>query len=173
RLTVLIFGYARLQTSLVLIRARIAHVLIAIRLGEENAQADATRHFGICGIEALGSSDSGSQLDNVVKWRIRVLRVGGRRLHDAEEIGILVEKRLIVGIEIRRWNSEFIASSDFGWLRVGEILIRAHHIVARQIKRLSRQVRQRLFRIDLRAPLPQDRLKVAYGLVVRAERIRR
>src|SRR5262249_9442155 len=123
RLTVLIFGYARLQTSLVLIRARIAHVLIAIRLGEENAQADATRHFGICGIEALGSSDSGSQLDNVVKWSIRVLRVGGRRLHDAEEIGILVEKRLIVGIEIRRWNSEFIASSDFGWLRVGEILI--------------------------------------------------
>ena len=27
------------------------------------------------------------------------MRVGGRRLHDAEEIGILVEKRLIVGIE--------------------------------------------------------------------------
>src|SRR5262249_57446594 len=80
-LTTLIFGYARLQTSLVLIRARIPHVLIAIRLGEENAQADATRHFGICRIEALGSCDSASQCDNVVKGSIQVLRVGGRPRH--------------------------------------------------------------------------------------------
>src|SRR5215813_3555851 len=59
-LTVLVFGCACLQTSLVLIRARVPHVLIAIRLGEENAQADATCHFGVCRIEPLGSSDSAS-----------------------------------------------------------------------------------------------------------------
>src|SRR5262249_60976812 len=41
-----------------------------------------------------------------------------------------------------------------------------------QDKRLSRQVRQRLIRIDLRAPLPQDRLKVVDGPVVCIERIR-
>src|SRR5262249_50404692 len=41
-LTILIFRYACLQTSLVLVRARIPHVLIAVRLGEENGQADTT-----------------------------------------------------------------------------------------------------------------------------------
>src|SRR5262249_52808802 len=75
-------------------------------------------------------------------------------------------------VEVCRRNSEFIGSSDFGRQRVGEILIRAHHGVASKIKRLSRQVRQRLIRIDLRAPLPQDRLKVVDGLVVCIERIR-
>src|SRR5262245_51102980 len=88
RLTTLIFGYARLQTSLVLVRARVPHVLIAIRLSEENAQADATRDFGICRIEALGSTDGGSQLDNVLNWSIRVLRVAGRRLPDLEGVCI-------------------------------------------------------------------------------------
>ncbi len=162
-----------MQTSLVPIRARVPHVLIAISLGKENAQADATCHFGISRIEALGSSDSGSQRDNVMKWSIRVLRIGGRRLHDFEEICILIEQRLIVGVEVCWRNSEFIGSSDFGRQRVGEILIRAHHVVASKIKRLSRQVRQLLIRIDLRTPLPQDRLKVIDGLVVCIERIRR
>ena len=42
-LAALIFRYPGLQASLVLIRARIPHVLRAVRLGEENAEADAAR----------------------------------------------------------------------------------------------------------------------------------
>ena len=37
---------------------------------------------------------------------------------------------------------------------------------------MSRQVRQRLIRIDLRAPLAQDRFEVVYRIVVGIERIR-
>src|SRR6266487_4970168 len=117
----------------------------------------------MCRIKTLGAPDIGSQVDNVFDWSVRVLRVDGRRLYDPEEIGIFIEQRLIVGIEIRWRNSEFIESSDFGRQRVGEILIRADHVVASKIERLSRQVRQLLIRIDLRAPLTQDRLEVEIG----------
>src|SRR5262249_15849809 len=47
------FRYAGLKASLVLVRARIPDVLVAIRLGKEQAQADATGHVGLYGIEAL------------------------------------------------------------------------------------------------------------------------
>ena len=171
-LAVLILGHAGLQASLVLVRARIADVLIAVGLGKEHAQADTARRLGIRRIEALGARNGGSQVDNVLERRLRVLRIGGRRLHDAEEIGILIEQRLVVGIEIRRRNSEFVGPADLGRQRVGEILVRAHHGVACKIERLSRQVRQRLLRIDLRAPLAQDRLEVVDRIVVRVERIR-
>ena len=50
------------------------------------------------------------------------MRVGGRRLHDVEEIPILIDQRLTVRIKVRRRNSEFIGSSDFGRKRIGEIL---------------------------------------------------
>ena len=89
-----------------------------------------------------------------------------------KRFSILVEKRLIVGIEICRRNSELVAPADFGRKSVGEILVRAHHGVAGEIECLSRQVRQLLIRIDLGAPLAQDRLEVVYGIVVRIERVR-
>src|SRR5262249_1650586 len=42
-----------------------------------------------------------------------------------------------------RWrNSEFIVSSDFGRKRVGEVLVGAHHVDAREVERLPGQVRQ-------------------------------
>ncbi len=100
------------------------------------------------------------------------MRIGRRRLHDAEDACILIEKRLVVGIEIRRGDGKFVGSSDFGRKRVGEILVRADHVVARKIERLSRQVRQLLLRIDLCAPLAQDRSEVLQCIVVPVERIR-
>src|SRR5439155_14983823 len=48
----------------------------------------------------------------------------------------------------------------------------AHHVDACKVECLSRQVRQRLIRIDLAAPLAQDRPEVLYGIVVRIECIR-
>ena len=97
--------------------------------------------------------DNGSEVDNVFDRSVRALRVGGRRLHDPEESGVFIEQRLILGVEIRWRNSEFVGSSDLGRERVGEVLIRADHVVPSKIERLSRQVWQLLIRIDLRAPL--------------------
>ena len=82
------------------------------------------------------------------------------------------DQRLVVGIEIRGRNSKLVAPSDPGRKRVGEVLVRTDHAVARKIERLSRQVRELLIRIDLRAPLAQDRLKLPYRIVVCIERIR-
>src|SRR4051812_30276164 len=78
-LTVLILGYTGLQTSLVRVRARVPHVLIAVCLGKEQAQADATCRFGVGGIQALGACNNGSQVDDVIEWRVRFLRIGGWR----------------------------------------------------------------------------------------------
>ena len=103
-----------MQTSFVLIRARIPNVLLAICLGKKETKADTACRFGICCIKALGSRNSDSKVDNVLDWSIRVLRVGGRRLHDVEELPILLDQRLRVGIEVCRRNSKFIGSSDFG-----------------------------------------------------------
>src|SRR6266487_5723333 len=123
----------------------------------------------MCCIDALSSCNSGSQVDNVAKWSIRFLRTGGRRLHDVEELFIPLEKRLIVGVEVGGRYPEFVGPSDFARKRVGEIFIRADHVVASKIECLSRQVRQWLIGIDLRAPLVQDRFKVVYCPVVRIE----
>src|SRR5262249_12245299 len=68
-------------------------------------------------------------------------------------------------------NCEFIVSSDFGRKRVGEVLVGAHHVDAREVERLPGQVRQRLMRTYLCAPLAQDRLKLVECLVVCLERI--
>ena len=134
-----------METSLVRIRARIAHVLLAIRLGKEDSQADTTRDFGIRCIEPFRSRDSDPEGDNILERGIGILGIRGRRLHDAEEIHILLEKRLIVGIEVSWRKPEFIRPADFRRKHVGEVLIGAYHVVAREIERLSRQVRQRLF----------------------------
>ena len=100
------------------------------------------------------------------------LRVGGRRLHDGEEIRVLVDQRLVVGIEIGRRNFELVGPADPRRQRVGEVLVGAHHGDAGEIERLSRQVRQRLLRVDLRAALAQDGFEIADRLVVGIERIR-
>src|ERR1700738_744109 len=68
--TILIFGWASLQTSLVSIRARIPYVLIAICLGKEQPQADTACRFSIRRIKALGSRNGNSQIDNVLEWSI-------------------------------------------------------------------------------------------------------
>jgi hypothetical protein len=161
-----------LQAPLVRVRACIPDVLIPIRLGEEEPQADATCQLGIGSIETLGSCDSRCQVNNVLERSGGVLRVDGRRLHDAEDACILIEKRLVVGIEIHRGDGEFIRSSDFGRKRVGEILECAYHVVARKIECLSRQVRQLLPRIHLCAPLAQDRSELLQCVVVPIERLR-
>src|SRR6516165_10828637 len=81
-LAVLILRYARLQASLVFVRPRVPNVLIAVCLGEEDAQADTTGDVGICRIEALATSNGRSQGNDVVEWSSRALRIGWRRLHD-------------------------------------------------------------------------------------------
>src|SRR5262249_9487374 len=108
------FRWTCLQTSLVRVRARIPYVLPAVGLGKEQRQADAACHLGICGIKALGSRNGDAQVHDVLEWSIGVLRVGGRGLHDVEELPVLVEQRLSVRIEVRWRNSESIVSSDFG-----------------------------------------------------------
>src|SRR3954447_10423362 len=75
-LTVLILGYTGLQTSLVRVRARIPHVLVAVCFGKEQAEADTARRFGVGGIQALGAGNNGSQVDNVMEWCVRLLRIG-------------------------------------------------------------------------------------------------
>jgi hypothetical protein len=69
-----------------------------------------------------------------------MLRVGGRRLHAVEKPPVLIEQRLIVGAEIRRRDAVFVGATYFGRKRVGEILVRAHHVVAGEVECLSRQV---------------------------------
>src|SRR5258705_13373892 len=96
----LIFEWAGLKTSLVFIRTRISHVLIAICLGKEDPQADAACRFSIGRIKALGSRNGNSQIDNVLEWRIRFLRVDGRRLHDIEKLSVFIEQRLEAGVKI-------------------------------------------------------------------------
>ena len=66
-LTVLIFGKARLKTSLIFIRARVPCILIAICLGKKESQADAACGFGGRRIEALGSCNDDCQVDNVLE----------------------------------------------------------------------------------------------------------
>src|SRR5207253_5991972 len=137
---------ARLETSLVCIRARIAYILEAVGLGKEDAQTDTARDFGMRRVETLGAGNGGCELDHVVEWSVRALRIGGRRLHDLEQRLVLLEKRLIVGIEIRRRKSESVRPADSGGKRVGQIFIGAYHVVAGEIERLTRQIRQRLLR---------------------------
>ncbi len=100
------------------------------------------------------------------------MRVDGRRLHEVEKFAVLIEQRLIVGVKVRRRDSEFVGPSDPGRESVGEVFVCAHHVVACKVECLSRQVRQPLVRIDLRAPLAEDRLEVFHCFVVRIERIR-
>jgi len=97
---------------------------------QRRAQADTACRFSICCIKALGLRNSDPQVDNVSERSIRVLRIGGRHLHDVEEIPILIDQRLTVAIKVRRGNAEFIGSSDFGRKRVGEVFICTHHGVA-------------------------------------------
>src|SRR5215469_9374225 len=109
-LTGSVFRLTCLQTSLVCIRSRISDILLSVSLSKEQTQADATCHPGVCAVESLGSRNGGSQVHNVLEWSSRILRVGWRRLHDLEELAILVDQRLNVGIEVRRGNSKFIGS---------------------------------------------------------------
>ena len=90
----------------------------------------------------------------------------------AKRVLILIDQRLIVGIEIGRRNFVFIGPPDSGRQHVGQVLVRAHHADAGKIERLSRRIRQLLMRIDLCAPLAQDRPEVLNCLVVGVERIR-
>ena len=62
---------------LVSVRARIADVLVAVGLGKEQPQADAACGFGVGRVEAFRSRNGGTQIDNVLERRIRVLRVAG------------------------------------------------------------------------------------------------
>ena len=61
---------------------------------QRTAQADAARRFGIRGIEAFGSRNGRSQIDDVLERRIGFLRVGGWRLHETEKLYVLVDQRL-------------------------------------------------------------------------------
>src|SRR6516225_2910409 len=113
-LTIVVLRYPCLKTSFVSVRARIAYVLIAICFGKEDRQTYSACHFGMCSIEALDPRNCGSQVDNVLKGSFGFLRIGRWRLHDAEKTLVLVDKRFIVGIEVRWRNSVFIRPSNFG-----------------------------------------------------------
>ena len=67
--TILIFGWSRLETSLVCIRTPVTHVLIAICLGEEQSQTNTTCLFSVRRIKSLGSRNGNRQIDNVLEWR--------------------------------------------------------------------------------------------------------
>src|SRR5262249_2471174 len=141
----LIFRYAGLQTSLIGIRPRVSDILVAVGLGKEQSQADAPRHLGIRRIKTLSSCDSDTEIDDILEWRIGFLRIRGRRLHDVEECGILVEQRLIVGIEIGGRNPEFVWSSNFCRQNVSEVLLGTEHVISPKVERLPRQAWQLLF----------------------------
>jgi hypothetical protein len=130
---ILIFGHACLQAALVFVRARIADVLIAVRLGKEQPEADAACRFGMGGIKAPGACNRRAQINDILEGRIRVLRVGGRRLHPIEQPPVFVEQRLVVDAEIRRRNSVFVGPACSGRKRVGEILVGADHVVAGEV----------------------------------------
>ena len=89
------------------------------------------------------------------------MRVDGWRLHDVEELPVLIDQRFIVGVKVFWRNSEFIGPSDFGRKGIGEVFVCTHHVDACKVECLSRQVRKPLIRIDLAAPFAQDRLKMA------------
>ena len=89
-----------------------------------------------------------------------------------KKILIFVDQRLIVGIEICRRNFVFVGPPDSGRQRVSQVFVRAHHVDAGKIERLSRRIRQLLLCIDLCAPLAQDRPEILYCVVVGIERIR-
>ena len=167
-----ILRYAGLKAALVFVGTRVADVLVAVGLGKENAEADAARDLCIRRIEALGARDRGGQVDDVVKRRVGVLRIRGRRLHDGEEILVLVEQRLVVGIEIGGRNAEFVGPADSCRQQVGEVFVRTHHGDAREVESLSRKVRQRLIGLDLRTALVQDGFELGDRVVIAVERIR-
>src|SRR5450755_3235018 len=104
-------------------------------------------------------------------WNGLALSPDGCRLHDVEELPVLIDQRL-VGIKVRRRNFEFIGPSDFGRKGIREILVCTHDVDARKVECLSWQVRKPLIRIDLAAPLAQDRLEMAQCVVVGIECIR-
>ena len=70
-----IFRDARLQAALVLIGARIADVLVAVRLGKEQPEADAACRVGGRGIEALGARDRPAKVGDVLEGRLGGLRL--------------------------------------------------------------------------------------------------
>jgi hypothetical protein len=140
-LAALTLGHAGLETSLVLVGARIADILVAVAFGKEDAKADTARDIGIRRVEAAGAGNGGSEIDNVPKWRLGALRIGGRRLHDAEQAEIFIDQRLVVGIEIGRRDCELVWFADFRRQRIGEILVGADQRIACEIKRLAGQVR--------------------------------
>src|SRR5262245_14868216 len=112
-LAVTVFGFAGLETAFVAVRARIADVLVAVGFGKEHAQADAARRLSGSRIEAFRARDRGAEHDDILERRRRVLRIRRRRLHDAEELHVLVEQRLVVGVEIGRRDAELVGPPDF------------------------------------------------------------
>ena len=108
--------------------------MIAIRLGKKNGQTDTACDFGMGCVEAFNPRNCSPKFDNIFKWCVGFLRVGGRRLHDSEKIFILVDKRLIVRIEVCRRNFVFVGPSDSGRQYVGKIFVRAHHVDAGKIE---------------------------------------
>ncbi len=164
------FGRTCLQASLVGVRASVPDVLLAVGLGEEEAEADAAGDVGPRRVEALGARDGRPQRNHVVERRARGLRAGGRCLHDLEQAQVLVDQGLGRGIEIGGRNAEFVGPADPRRKRVGEVLVGAHHRIAGEIERLPGQARQRLMRVDLRAPLAEDRLELAHRRVIARER---
>ena len=107
-----VFGDAGLEAAFVGVRARIADVLMAVGLGEEQAEADAASNFRLRRIEALRARNRGAERDNVLERRVRFLRVGGRRLHQGEQRLVFIEQRLVVGVEIGRRDVVFVRPSD-------------------------------------------------------------
>ena len=95
----------------------------------------------------------GAKVDDIFVGRIGCLRIGGRRLHDSKKIFVLVDQRLVVGIEVCRRNFVFIGPADSRRHHVGQVLVRTHHGDAGKIECLPRLFGQLLFRIDLCAPL--------------------
>src|ERR1700735_1479400 len=75
RLTLFVFGDAGLQAALVLVRAGIADVLLAVGLSKKQAQADATRRLSTGVVETLGARNRGCQIEDVLEGGGRVLRL--------------------------------------------------------------------------------------------------
>ena len=94
------------------------------------------------------------------------LRVRRRRLHDAEQRGVLLDQRLDVGIEVGRRHPELVGPPNTRRQRIGEVLVGAHDLDAREVDGLPRQVRQRFLGIDLRPAGGEDGAELAQRAVV-------
>jgi hypothetical protein len=101
--------------------------------------------FGVGRIQALGPSDTGSEVEDVMERMSEFCAFGGRPMPMPKR-SVYRRKRLIVGIGMAV-EFEPAAPADLDSASVRSLY--AHHVVAGKIERLSRQVWQRPWHLSM------------------------